>query len=612
MTPEAALTLAILGATIVLFVSDRLRLDVVAMMSLLALTLSGVTTVSDALAGFSNPAVLMIAGLFIVGAALTDTGVADWLGHRLERVAGSGEARVMVVVMGATALLSAFMSSTGTVAILLPVVGTLALKRGIAPARLLMPVAFAAHLGSNLTLISTPPNLLVSDALREAGREPFRFFSFIVPGLAVLVIGVGYVVSLGRRLLPGKADAADAGAPRSLTLNDLAMDYELGTSLRALRVTPGSKLAGLTLGAANLRADFGVTVVGITHDGPRGPLAKRVVPQAVFVVGDELRVLGSDSAIAALAERFELEALPERPVFSLPDEESMCEVVLPRRSGLAGQTLREAKFRDRYRANVLAIRRGGGSLPVFHATPELRDLKLRAGDTLLVKGRQKHLRNLRDERRDLVLVAEPDAPSAALVDRGRALAAVGVTLGMLVIMAFGWLPNVVAVLLAAVLLVLARCVRPADAYRAVNWESVVLIAGMIPVSTALERTEAMGVAVSAVEQLLTGARPTVVLGLLVLFTSAIGMVLSNTTTALLVAPLAVRLAEALGLAPEPLLIGVAFASSAAFATPIASPVNVLVIAPGGYRFNDFTRVGLPLQLLVLATTVIVVPLVWGF
>lgn len=612
MMPEAALTLAILGATIVLFVSDRLRLDVVAMMSLLALTLSGVTTVSDALAGFSNPAVLMIAGLFIVGAALTDTGVADWLGHRLERVAGSGEARVMVVLMGATALLSAFMSSTGTVAILLPVVGTLALKRGIAPARLLMPVAFAAHLGSNLTLISTPPNLLVSDALREAGREPFRFFSFIIPGLAVLVIGVAYLVSIGRRMLPGKADAAGGVAPRSLTLNDLAMDYELDTSLRALRVTARSELAGLTLGAANLRAEFGVTVVGIAHAGPRGPLAKRVVPQAVFVAGDELRVLGSDSAIAALADRFGLEALPERPVFSLPHEESMCEVVLPRRSRLAGQTLREAKFRDRYRANVLAIRRGGGSLPVFHATPELRDLKLRAGDTLLVKGRQKHLRNLRDERRDLVLVAEPDAPSAVFVDRGRALAAVGVTLGMLVVMAFGWLPNVVAVLLAAVLLVLARCVRPADAYRAVNWESVVLIAGMIPVSTALERTEAMGAAVSAVEALLTGARPTVVLGLLVLFTSAIGMVLSNTTTALLVAPLAVRLAGALGLAPEPLLIGVAFASSAAFATPIASPVNVLVIAPGGYRFNDFTRVGLPLQLLVLATTVVVVPLVWGF
>ncbi|WP_437312165.1 SLC13 family permease [Sorangium sp. So ce388] len=216
-------------------------------MSLLALTLSGVTTVPDALAGFSNPAVLMIAGLFIVGAALTDTGGADWLGHRLERVAGSGEARVMVVVMGATALLSAFMSSTGTVAILLPVVGTLAVKRGIAPARLLMPVAFAAHLGSNLTLISTPPNLLVSDALREAGREPFRFFSFIVPGLAVLAIGVAYLVSIGRRMLPG-AGAAAAGAPRSLTLNDLATDYGLDASLRAFaspraRSSPASRSA---------------------------------------------------------------------------------------------------------------------------------------------------------------------------------------------------------------------------------------------------------------------------------------------------------------------------------------------------------------------------------
>lgn len=612
MTPEALVALAVLVVAIALFVSDRLRLDVVAMMALLALTLTGVTTVPDALAGFSNPAVLMIAGLFVVGAALTDTGVADWLGRRLERLAGEGETRVIGVAMGATALLSAFMSSTGTVAILLPIVGTLAAQRGIAPARLFMPVAFAAHLGSNLTLISTPPNLLVSDALREAGREPFRFFSFTLPGLAVLGVGVAYMVSIGRRMLPGKEGATDAGARRALSVGDLAMEYGLGDSLRAVRVGAGSRLAGLTLGAANLRADFGVTVVGIARPGHRGLEAQRVVPQMVFAAGDELRVLGSDLAIAALAERLGLEVLAERPDFSLPPDESLAEVVLPRRSPLTGQTLREARFRDRYRANVLAIRRGEGSLPVFHATPELRDLKLRAGDTLLVKGRVKYLRNLRDERRDLVLVAEPDAPRDELVDRGRALAAVGVTLGMLVCMAFGWLPNVVAVLLAAVLMVLARCVRPVDVYRAVNWESVVLIAGMIPVATALERTGAMGALVSGMEGLLHGARPTVVLGLLVLFTSAMGMVLSNTTTALLVAPLAVRLASALGLAPEPLLLGVAFASSAAFATPIASPVNILVMAPGGYRFNDFTRVGLPLQLLVLATTVLVVPLVWRF
>ncbi|MGK4001781.1 SLC13 family permease [Sorangium sp. So ce1036] len=612
MTSEAFIALAILGLTIVLFVSDRLRLDVVAMLSLLALAITGVATASEALAGFSNPAVIMIAGLFVIGAALTDTGVADWLGQRLERLAGGGEAQVIVAAMGATALLSAFMSSTGTVAILLPVVGTLAMRRGIAPARIFMPVAFAAHLGSNLTLISTPPNLLVSDALRQAGRAPFRFFSFTVPGLIVLALGVAYLAWIGRRALPGAADRADARAPRPLSLDDLSTEYGLGGALRALRVPPGARLAGLTLGQANLRAAFGVTVIGIARPGPRGLEAQRVVPTMAFAAGDELRLLGSDAAIAAVADSFGLEALGERPTFSLPPEESLAEVVLPRRSSLAGQSLREARFRDRYRANVLSIRRGDGSIPVFHSTPELRDIKLRAGDTLLVKGRLKHLKNLRDERRDLVLVAEPDARGEALVDRGRALLAVGITLGMLVCMAFGWLPNVIAVLLAASLLVLARCVRPVDVYRSVNWESVVLIAGMVPLAAALERTGAMGAAVSALEGLLAGARPTVVLGLLVLFTSAIGMVLSNTATAVLMAPLAVRLAGALGLAPEPLLLGVAFASSAAFATPIASPVNILVMGPGGYHFKDFTRVGLPLQLLVLATTVIVVPLVFRF
>jgi di/tricarboxylate transporter len=299
--------------------------------------------------------------------------------------------------------------------------------------------------------------------------------------------------------------------------------------------------------------------------------------------------------------------------FALPPEESLAEVVLPRRSRLVGRTLREAKFRDRYRANVFAVRRLEGDRPVVHTTsPSLRDLKLRSGDTLLVKGRRKYLGNLRDDRANLVLVAEPDAVPGVLVDPPRAIGTLAITLAMLVVMAFGWLPNVVAVLLAAVILVIARCVRPGDVYRTVNWESVMLIAGMIPLAATLERTGGTKLVVSAVEQQMHAARPILLLAVIVVVTSAIGMVLSNTATAVLVAPIAVRLASAFGIAPEPLLMGVAFASSAAFATPIASPVNVLVMTPGNYRFGDYAKVGLPLQLLVLTTAVLVIPLVWPF
>ena len=606
MATDPLITSAILAVTIVLFVSDRLRLDVVALLSLLALTITGVAPLDVALSGFSNPAVVMIGGLFVIGAALTETGVADWLGRRLEQVAGQGEVRVIAVVMAATALVSAFMSSTGTVAILLPIVGTLALRRGINPGQLFMPLAFAAHLGSNLTLVSTPPNLLVSDVLRDAGHEQFRFFSFLVPGLVVLVVGIAYVALLGRRFLPVGEKAEHA--QRSLSQAELASEYGLGAALSRVRVRVRSELIGMTLAAADLRAAHAITVVAITRRGE----SLRGVPRVTFEAGDELSVIGSSDAVNAFATAFGLEVLVASSEFALPVEESLAEVVLPRRSRLAGRTLRDAKFRDRYRANVFAIRRIEGGATVLYTSAALRDVQLREGDTLLIKGRRKYLRNLQDDRANVILVAEPDATPGALLDRPRALGSVAITLLMLVIMAFGWLPNVVAVLLAAVILAISGCVRPGDIYRSVNWESLVLIAGMIPLATTLERTGATGFVVSAVEHHLRGASPTVVLALLVGITSAMGMVLSNTATAVLVAPVGVRLASAFGIAPEPLLMGVAFASSAAFATPIASPVNVLVMTPGKYRFSDYTKVGLPLQLLVLTTAVIVIPLVWPF
>lgn len=613
MPSDATLTFLLLGLTIALFVSDRLRLDVVALMSLLTLTVSGLVPLEAALAGFSNPAVLMIAGLFVVGAALADTGIADWLGRRIERIAGQSEARVVAVTMLASALLSAFMSSTGTVAILLPVVGTLAKRRGIAPGRLLMPLAFAAHLGSNLLLISTPPNILVSDALRGAGRAPFHFFSFSLPGLALLVVGVAYLATFGRRALASAGGTKEAEPTARLSLAALAAEYGLATSLRALRIAPASALVGRTLGEAHLRSRHGVTVVAIGRTNFRGSFeALRVIPRTALGAGYELRVLGSGSGIAEVVAEYALEPVASPHTFSLPPEETIAEVVIPRRSQLVGRTLRDGRFRDRYRATALALVRGKGKVREVHTAQSLRDLPLEAGDTLLVKGRSRYMQNLRDERSDLVLLAEPDAGSDAMVEPGRALLALGITVSMLLVMALGWLPHVVAVLLAALLLVVTGCVRAADVYRAVNWESVVLIACMIPVAVALERTGGTALIVGALEGMLQGASPRVVLALLITVTSAMGMVLSNTATAVLLAPVALRLATALGLAPEPLLMAVAFGASAAFATPIASPVNVLVMGPGGYRFGAFVRVGLPLQLLVLATAVLVIPLVLGF
>lgn len=548
---DLAYTLTVLALSIALFASDRFRLDLVALLSLLALVLGEILPFEEAVAGFSSPLVLTIVGLFVVGAGLTETGVADWLGGRLSRLAGGGETRLLLVVMLSTALFSAFMSSTGTVAILLPVVGTMAQRQGVVLSRVLLPMAFAAHLGSLLTLIATPPNLVVSEALASTGRDPFRFFSLTPIGVLFLFLGVVYVVWIGRKHLP----SSGAVSPRKpLTFEDFAREYGI-EKVSVLRLPPA--------------------------------------PRFVFSPG-------------ASALALEPESLPEG--LAMAPDESLVEVVITRRSGLEGKTLRDARFRDRYRATVLGIRRGAKGRPV----PDILDEPLHVGDLLLLKGKRRHLRNLRDERRDFVVVAAPDPPRDPELRRGPAAQALFVTLAMLVVMAFGWLPHAVAVLTAAVLLVLLNAVRPADAYQAINWESVVLIAAMLPMGTALERTGAVEILVSAVEGSFAATSPHLMLALTVVATSLLGQVISNTATAVLVAPTAARMATAMDLSPEPFLVAVAVAASAAFATPIASPVNTLVVGPGGYRFRDFLKLGLPLHLIALLVAVLVVPLLFPF
>lgn len=571
MTLDIALTLAILFASIALFVSERLRLDVVALLTLLSLVLTGVLPFEEAVAGFSSPLVLMIVGLFVVGAGLTETGVADWLGSKLARLAGEGEARLIVVVMATTALLSAFMSSTGTVAILLPVVGTVAQRQGIPLSRVLMPLAFAAHLGSLLTLIATPPNLVVAETLAAAGHAPFRFFSFTPIGLVILALGVAYFYFFGRRHLPRSEGAAAPRAP--LSPQDLARDYGLVDNLHSLPV----------------------------HRAPP------VGPPSIATSEAPLVRAPAAEAVPAAVEAWALAPI-DRGILQLAPNESLVEVVLPRRSTLVGKTLRDARFRDRYRATALGIRRGAKGEPV-HA---LQDEPLHVGDLLLLQGRRKHLRNLRDERRDLILLAAADPSVEPSLLRRPALQALAITAAMLVTMAFGLLPNALAVLSAAVALVLVKSVRPADAYLAVNWESVVLIAGMLPMATALDRSGATALLVGGMEGALGGSSPHVVLAILVTGTSVLGLVLSNTATAVLVAPLALQVAAAMGLSPEPLLAGVAVAASASFVTPIASPVNTLVVGPGGYRFVDFVKVGLPLHVLVLLAALVLVPWLFPF
>jgi di/tricarboxylate transporter len=626
MTLQIALVYGILVATIVLFVTERFRLDVVALMALLALLLTGILTPVEALAGFADPVVIMIAALFVVGDGLFQTGVAQAMGRLPGKLAGDSEVRLLVIIMILVAGLSGFMSSTGTVAVMLPVVVGLAWAREISPSKLLIPLSVASLLGGMLTLIGTAPNIVVSNHLQAMGRDPFGFFTFTPIGLAVVVVGIAFMALVGRRFLPErKSPNQPTRLEDTLSVEEMASSWELYPRLFRLRVPAESPILGRNLGELELPERYGVTVLElITSDDeadrrrrrlprPRpgsggDPEPEPALPEATLAAGQELLVEGSAEGVARMVGRGyvilledELEGDPTAR------ETGIAEVLLTPRSRMVGQTLKEFRFRDRFQLSVVGVRRLGELVE-----GDLRDVPLRFGDMLLVQGPWEKIRLLGAETRDFVVAMAPREMGPALQPLERAPMAIAVMVGMLLLMTLNIVPAVTAVLLAAVAMVITRCVGAADAYRSVNWESVVLIAGILPMATALEKTGGMQLIVDGIASGMAGAGPLLLLIALFVLTSALSQVISNTATAVLLAPIAYQLALGIGAAPEPYMMTIAVAASTAFATPVASPVNTLVLGPGGYKFGDFFKVGIALQFLVLLVTILLVPLLFPF
>jgi di/tricarboxylate transporter len=613
VTVQIALVYAVLLGAVALWASDRLRMDLVGVLALLVLALSGILTPAQALAGFSDPVVLMIAALFIVGEGLFRTGVAQAIGSLPARVAGESEVRLLAAVMLMVALMSAFMSSTGTVAIMLPAVVGLAWDRGIPPSRLLIPLAVASLLGGMLTLIGTAPNIVVSNHLAEMGREPFHFFSFTPVGLVMLVIGVGFMVLFGRRLLPERPPPRGESRPPDTSLSALSQAYGLAGTLFSVRVPPGSPVADRTIEDIQIRKRFDVNVVGIVKGSARRGrrLAQDELrpapPSTRFRAGDVVYLQGLPKAVAGFVGAHRLELLGDEETDDVPEGLGLVEVLLTPGSRLLGRTLEESGIRETYRVTVLSIRRMGE--PILE---NLGAVQLRFGDTLLVKGAWDRIHALQREQRDFVVTGVPRELDRAVRPYERAPLAVGILLVMMALMTFNLVPPVLAVLAAASAMVLTGCVGGDEAYRAIDWRSVVLIASVLPIATALEATGGMALIVDALGGVLEHAGPLALLGSLFVLTSVLSQVISNTATAVLLAPIAFQLAMNLGARPEPFLMGIAVAASTAFATPIASPVNTLVLGPGGYRFGDFFKVGVALQLLLLFATLLVVPLLFPF
>lgn len=776
MTFEIALVFLILGAAVILFVTEWVRVDVVALLVLVSLAVTSLVEPRQALSGFSNPAVVTVWAVFILSGGLARTGVASQLGRWMLRLAGTGELRLITLIMLTAGILSAVMNNVGVAALLLPVVMDLARRTDIPPSKLLIPLSFSCLLGGLTTLIGTPPNILVADALRERGLPPFEMFDYAPVGGAVLLGGIVFMALVGRHLLPARGTrtqpsingdlrstyrvgedlsfihlASDstlngktlaesrlgsvlglnvigifrAGAPilapaphtqlragdrllvegtldqlselrerQYLSFQDeqLAVDRLVSSKVEVVEVrfVAASPLLGQTLREMEFRKRFGVIVLAIRHKGvvrrthledlpvqredvllvqgskeqlealreapqlrietpadpdayrleerlmvahvPEGsPLAGRTLiesrlgdalgfgvlgivrggetdllpdPHARIEVGDTLLIKGQDKDLAAVRGLRSLE-IGRETTPDLGELESdrvgLAEVVLSPRATCAGRTLRELHFREKYGLGVIAIARGG----TVHRT-ELRDMALRFGDALLLHGPREKLTLLAGEPDFLVLTEEAQKPMRL----SRAPAALAIMAAVVLSVVAGLLPIYIAAVAGAVAMVLTGCLTMDDAYRAIEWKAVFLIAGMLPLGIALQQSGGARFVTENVIALIGGGSPLALAAGIYVVTAIGAQIMPTSAVAILMAPIALNTAADLELSPFALLMTVALGASASFMSPVAHPANVLVMGPGGYKFRDYTRVGLPMTLICLVIVLVVLPLVW--
>jgi di/tricarboxylate transporter len=779
MTPQILIVLSILVLAIILFITEKIRVDIVALIVLVSLTLSGLITPSEALSGFSNPAVVTVWAILILSSALSRTGVASIIGRPLMRLGGGSEARLIALIMFLVGVLSGFMNDIGVAALMLPVVVDIARKTGRPPSRLLMPLAFASLLGGLTTLIGTPPNILISEALRQYGAEPFHMFDYTPTGIVIMLAGITFMVLIGRHLLPSRdikelpengqtTPSEFFGIPERLFLirlpDDSVLDgktlaqsrlgaalglnvlailgasakrlapapsailnrgdrllvegrldklYELRggdvlilerdqyaieellsteIGLVELSFSPQSTLTGQTLGGLDFRNRYGAVVLAVRRGGgvvrtnlenltltqedvllvqgtheqldgleahaefaisvpedlKRYHLEERLKlmrlpadsllvgkklreshlgdafglgvmgiirdanidlipdPDQALEAGDLLMIKGRSEDLLVLEGLHGLEIEQGRPP-DLRELESehvgLVDVVLSPHTTLADKTLRQISFREKYGLSVLAIWREGRAYRT-----NLRDMALRFGDALLLYGPRQRLRMLGSERDFLVLTES--AQETPRLDK--APIALLIMTAVLVPVIFDWVPIAIAVISGVILMVITKCLTMEEAYNAIEWKAVFLIAGMLPLGIAMEQTGAAQFIAEGMVALVGGFGALAVMAGLFLLAAVASQVMPNTAVAVLLAPIAFNTASDLGISPNPFMMVVAISASAAFLSPVGHSANILVMGPGGYRFADYTKVGIPLTIVVLLAALVFVPIFWPF
>jgi di/tricarboxylate transporter len=599
MSNEAIITFAILGVSIVLFMSERLPADLVALLVVAALGGFGVLTPQESFSGFSRSAIVIIAAILTLTEGLERTGISEQVGNILLRLSGKGEARLVLTVMLAAAFLSLFMNNIAAASVLMPAVLGAGRKSGVHRSHLMMPLAFGTLLGGMATLFTTT-NIVTSTLLREEGLHGFGVLDFVGVGVPLIIAGIAYMAIWGQKLLPSPAEQPQtARAPRK----DLVELYDLSDYLFRARIPANSPLINQRLGESMLREKYGVTVVGIQRNHK---LILAPGLETVFQEGDILVLAGEMEVLLFrdLGGHFEILPLSKWQEEDLESESvMMAEVMISPRSRLIDQTLGRVHFHKRYGLTVLAIWRAGRQIYVG-----LHDLPLQLGDILLAQGSREQLALLRDDP-DLILLTGKETEAPRMV-KDKGWLALGIFGATLLMAAIGPLPVAEVMLCGALATVLFRVLTMEQAYQAIEWRLVFLVAGMLPLGIAMTKTGAASLLANWLVKGLGPAGPLAMLAGLMILTVLLSQAMKGAAVAAVMVPIAIQAAQQIGADPRSLSMGVALATSMAFVTPLGHPVNILVMSEGGYSFRDYMRVGLPLTLLLLLVVLLVLPLLW--
>jgi len=588
---DIILCLAIVVLMMALFISGKFRVDLIAMGALVALLVLGLIDVSQALYGFASQATATIAAMFVLSAGLVRSGAIQWVTRRIEKFAGEGERWLLLTLCVVVAVLSAFIINTAVIAIFIPVAIVLAKGRNLSSSRLLMPISFASQFGGVCTLVGTSTNILVNSIAVDKGMTPFGFFEFTPLGVAMLVVGSIYLITVGRWLMPkrtGEMEKVDK--------------YRLADYLAELLVTAKSPLIGKTWEQSKMSRETKVELSNLLREGKAvsRPARTKIRP------GDLLLLHGDVSTLMGLEDKYGLELQKDvrvRDQHLSSYDLRLNEVLIPPRSNLIGRTLRTSDFFRRYRSAILGIQRRGKVM-----RERLGDIKLESGDTLLVQGHKDDMARLLSSANAIVT----NELSELSVRRDKAFWALSMIVMVVVLVVFNILPLLVAAIIGAAGMIVGRCLTVEEAYEAIDWKIIFLLGGVIPLGLALEQNGVALWMTDLVLEPLLSLGPVIVLAALYLITAVMTEALSNNATAVILAPIALSAAAVMGVDARPFLVAVTFAASTSFATPVGYQTNTMVYSPGGYRFSDFTKVGGPLNLVFLGLAVLLIPLIWPF